>query len=74
MTPYNEALRHVPLPPSWSFGDPTGLTVIADEVQRQAMMIAYVNDFRMLAFLTLICVPFVYFMRKPNPTPPTSGP
>jgi DHA2 family multidrug resistance protein len=68
VTPYNEVLRHAPLPPGWSLGDPAGLAVAAEEVQRQAMMIAYVNDFRILAILTLICVPFVYFMRKPRAT------
>jgi DHA2 family multidrug resistance protein len=66
VTPYSEALRHAPLPPGWSLVDPAGLAAAADEVQRQAMMIAYVNDFRLLAVLTLICIPFVYFMRKPH--------
>jgi DHA2 family multidrug resistance protein len=66
VTPYNEVLRHLPLPPGWSLGDPAGLAAAAAEVQRQAMMIAYINDFRILAILTLACVPFVYFMRKPR--------
>ena len=66
VTPYNEVLRHAPLPPGWSLDDPAGLAAAAAEVQRQAMMIAYVNDFRLLTVLTLICVPFVYFMRKPR--------
>ena len=66
VTPYNEVLRHTPLPPGWSLTDPVGLTAAADEIQRQAMMIAYVNDFRLLAILTLICIPFVYFLRKPR--------
>ena len=66
VTPYNEVLRHAPLPPGWSLTDPAGLAAAADEVQRQAMMIAYVNDFRLLAVLTLICIPFVYFMRRPR--------
>jgi DHA2 family multidrug resistance protein len=74
LTPYNEVLRHAPLPPGWSFDYPAGLSILANEVQRQAMMIAYVNDFRLLSFLTLMCVPLVYFMRRPNPKLPASGP
>ena len=70
VTPYAEALRHGPLPPGWSLVDPAGLAAVAEEVQRQAMMIAYINDFRMLAILTLVCIPFVYFMRKPRSTMP----
>ena len=74
LTPYNEVLRHFALPPNWSLVDPAGLATAAAEVQRQAMMIAYVNDFRILSILTLVCVPFVYFMRKPGPKLPASGP
>ena len=65
-TPYNEVIRHGFLPESWSLADPAGLAVAAEEINRQALMIAYVNDFRILALLTLISLPLVYFIRKPR--------
>ena len=36
VTPYNEVLRHAPLPPGWSLDDPAGLAAAAAEVQRQS--------------------------------------
>ena len=66
VSPFSDVLRYVPLPPDWSLSDPVGLAAVAEEVQRQAMMIAYVNNFHVLAVLTLLCVPFIYFMRKPR--------
>ena len=66
LTPYNEVIRHGFLPLSWSLADPAGLAVAAEEINRQALMIAYVNDFRILALLTLISLPLVYFIRKPR--------
>ena len=73
ISPYNEVLRHVPLPEGWVLDDPAGLAAIAEEVQRQALMSAYVDDFRILTLLAVLCMPLIYFMRKPRadaaPTP-----
>ena len=36
-------------------------------VSRQANMLAYLDDFRLLAVVILVMVPFVFLMRKPRP-------
>ena len=38
-------------------------------VNLQAMMISYVNDFKILMMMTLIAVPFVFLLRKPARAP-----
>ncbi|TIQ02805.1 MAG: EmrB/QacA family drug resistance transporter, partial [Mesorhizobium sp.] len=42
-------------------------------VNIQAMMISYVNDFKLLMMMTLIAIPFVFLLRKPK-AGPTAGP
>ena len=44
-----------------------GLTLIDAEVNRQAAMIAYLNDFYLMMWLSLAAVPLVLLMRK-SPT------
>jgi DHA2 family multidrug resistance protein len=42
------------------------LRIVDAEVNRQAAMVAYIDDFRIMMWLTLAFVPFVFLMRKPN--------
>ncbi|WP_324827164.1 DHA2 family efflux MFS transporter permease subunit [Qipengyuania zhejiangensis] len=50
------------------------LRMIDAEVNRQAAMIAYVDDFRMMMWMTLAAVPLAFIMRRtnagPRPLPP----
>ncbi len=51
----------------------TALRIVDAEVNRQAAMIAYINDFYLMMWMTLAAVPLVLFMRRPNLGPPQSG-
>jgi len=42
------------------------LSMIDGEVNRQAAMIAYVNDFWLMMWMTLASLPLIFFMRKAN--------
>ena len=42
------------------------MRMIDAEVNRQAAMIAYVNDFYLMMWMTLAVVPFTFLMRRPN--------
>jgi DHA2 family multidrug resistance protein len=46
-----------------SLGD-VGLRMVDAEVNRQAAMVAYIDDFYLMMWLTLAVTPFVLFMRK----------
>ena len=65
VTPFNKALAHVPLPEAWSLTDPAGLAALNAEIARQADLIAYINDFRLLSVIVLVCVPLAFLMRNP---------
>ena len=40
------------------------ITVIYDELVRQAAMIAYLDDFRLIFWLTLAPIPLVFLIRR----------
>tara|TARA_R100001244_G_scaffold96522_7_gene72315 strand:- start:12844 stop:14394 length:1551 start_codon:yes stop_codon:yes gene_type:complete len=42
------------------------MTVIDGEVNRQALMIAYLGDFWLMSVVTALCVPLVFLMKKPQ--------
>ncbi|WP_284125751.1 DHA2 family efflux MFS transporter permease subunit [Parerythrobacter aestuarii] len=45
------------------------LRLVDSEVNRQAAMIAYVDDFYLMMWLTLAAIPFAFVMRKAGPPP-----
>ncbi|WP_221799513.1 DHA2 family efflux MFS transporter permease subunit [Oceanobacter mangrovi] len=62
VTPFSQALEQVS---SW---DPTtvqGLIAINDQVTRQALTIAYLQDFRVMMWVTLAALPLVLLLKAP---------
>jgi MFS transporter, DHA2 family, multidrug resistance protein len=59
-----------PFSPAWPFGrtmpgaDSTMLAVWEAEINRQAAMIGYLNDFRAITICTVALLPLLFFMRK----------
>jgi DHA2 family multidrug resistance protein len=47
---------------------PTGAAALDAVITQQASMIAYVNDFRLLLYLTLAVIPLLLFIRTPRRT------
>lgn len=43
-----------------------GLASINGEITRQAAMVAYLDDFRLMLIVTIICAPMLLLMRKPK--------
>jgi DHA2 family multidrug resistance protein len=44
----------------------TVMAAIDAEINRQALMIAYLDDFKMMAIVTILAVPLVLFLRRPG--------
>jgi DHA2 family multidrug resistance protein len=44
-----------------------GITSLNGEITRQASMVAYVDDFRLMLIITIACMPMLLLMRKPRP-------
>ena len=63
INPFNLNLKGPDAPSAWNIGTTSGLMRLANEVQRQASMIGYINAFYLLAVTAAIAVPLVWFMR-----------
>jgi DHA2 family multidrug resistance protein len=64
---YNERLRHLTLPETWSLQETSGLRAFEREVTRQAEFLAYLDDFRLLAIIVIVIAPLVFLMRMQPP-------
>ena len=59
LTPFRDALRAPWLPHAWDWTTSAGVAALNAEVSRQALMIAYVNDFRFMMMFTLLAAPLL---------------
>jgi len=65
LRPDNPLARAPWLAAPFSLTNPTGVALLNGEVDRQASMIAYVDDFRLMFFVALALVPVLLLMRRP---------
>jgi DHA2 family multidrug resistance protein len=49
----------------WDWSTSAGVAALNGEVTRQALMIAYLNDFRLMMYMTLFAVPLLLLLRSP---------
>jgi MFS transporter, DHA2 family, multidrug resistance protein len=64
ITPYMQALQSPGYPAMWSFHTTEGLAALNEELTRQAQMVAYLNDFKLLMWVTLAAAPLILLLRK----------
>jgi DHA2 family multidrug resistance protein len=74
ITPFRDALQGPGVPPLWSLATETGRIALDAEVTRQALTIAYLNDFRFMMYLSLLAVPLLLLLRSNRPRLPTPQP
>jgi MFS transporter, DHA2 family, multidrug resistance protein len=67
VTPYNATMRA--LPPMWNLHSAAGIAALNGEITRQAAMVAYVDDFWLMMFITLAAIPLLAMMRNPRRLP-----
>jgi DHA2 family multidrug resistance protein len=67
MTPFNQNL--IEAMPGAAAGDPAALMKMDGMVNVQALMISYVNDFKLMMIVTLCALPLVFLLKKPNHAP-----
>ncbi len=73
INPFNLALRRAAEASVYNLTTPEGLSAINGEVTRQAVTLAYLQDFRLMMFVTLSALPLILLLRKPaRPTGPPS--
>lgn len=64
--PYNENFRYMNTPESWDLTETEGLVTIAQEVQRQAQMIAYSDAFLAAALISFVGIPIALMFSSPT--------
>jgi DHA2 family multidrug resistance protein len=57
------ALQPSSLPAIWDWTTAAGAAALNGEVTQQALMIAYLNDFRLMMYMTLLAVPLLLLLR-----------
>ncbi len=73
INPFNLALRRAVEVGAVNLSTPEGLSAINAEVTRQAATLAYLQDFRLMMFVTLSALPLIFLLGKPA-RPGTSAP
>lgn len=77
ITPFNNTLQMQDVASNLSLGTDTGKAVLDGMITQQAALIAYLNDFKLLMFLTLAMVPLVMLIgtaKKAPGAPATNEP
>ena len=64
VTPFMDALRAPGYPGMWPLGNTGGLAALNEELTRQAQMIAYLDDFKLLMWVTVAALPLILLLRK----------
>lgn len=72
INPYNPLMQPGVAPPIWNAHSAVGITALNVEVTRQASLIAYLNDFKLLFILSLAVIPFLLLLKDGRST--TEGP
>jgi len=67
INPNNPVLQA--LSPAAARGDLTALSTLDNLVNQQALMISYIDDFKLMMIVTLAAIPLALFLRKPQAAP-----
>ena len=64
VTPFNPMMHAPFLPRAWSLATTAGLGALDDQVTRAAQTIAYLDDFRLMMWVTLLAAPLILLFRR----------
>jgi DHA2 family multidrug resistance protein len=62
-TPFNAALNQPSVQQFWDLGSTAGLAALNQEITRQAAMIAYLDDFKLMMLATLLALPLLLLLK-----------
>ena len=70
LRPDNPLAQPPSLTSQFSLSDPSGVAALNHEVTRQASMVAYIDDFKLMMLVSLASIPLVLLLRRPEPRVP----
>jgi len=66
ITHFNQALHMPGIPSIWNLSTSLSLAAMNATVTKQAATIAYINDFRLMMYLTLLATPLLLLIKPPK--------
>jgi DHA2 family multidrug resistance protein len=69
VTPFNDALGQAGPSHFWNLATTVGKAALNAEVTRQASIIAYANDFKLMMLVALVALPLVLLLKKAKGQP-----
>lgn len=73
ITPFNQALIHPSVQAIWNLHTDQGLALLNREVTRQAVMMAYMDDFRLMSLELICAIPVLLLLRLKRPQAPITA-
>jgi MFS transporter, DHA2 family, multidrug resistance protein len=67
LRPDNPLARAPFLGPVWSLTNQPGIAALNAEATRQAAMVAYLDDFKLMMIIVVLAAPLLLLLRKPQP-------
>jgi DHA2 family multidrug resistance protein len=67
VTAVNRLFEAPAIAQAWNPATPSGRAALDAVVTRQAQIIAYVDDYKLLMLATLTVMPLLFFFKKPSP-------
>jgi DHA2 family multidrug resistance protein len=64
VTPYNDALRDPLVSQIWNLATEAGRSALNSEITRQATIIAYGDDFKLMMIVAVAVLPLVFLLRR----------
>ena len=72
-SPFNRALQSGTVARFWNFATVHGAALLDQEITRQARIIAFIDDFKLMLVLAIIALPLLLLTRPALPTTARSG-
>ncbi|MGE0283866.1 MAG: DHA2 family efflux MFS transporter permease subunit [Rhodospirillaceae bacterium] len=66
VTPFSRAIQSLLPTAGWSIDAAAGLAQLNGELTRQATMISFINDYRVMAYAVAAVLPLIFFLRLPQ--------
>jgi DHA2 family multidrug resistance protein len=73
ITPFNRVLQSGAVGRMWNPLHAAGAAALNAEITRQAEIIAYVDDFKLMMIISIMALPLVFMLRKPQGVASTGG-
>jgi len=69
VTPFNDALSAVAPSHFWNMATTLGRAALNAKVTKQASVVAYANDFKLMMIVALVALPLIFLLRRAKAQP-----